>query len=63
MKGGGGGAKEEKKQNPFIFLATFWKLLKDFVISNFFKFEIWQMWAIFFPMKNPLYRLKSYFSS
>ncbi len=62
MKGGGGGAKEEK-QNPFIFLATFWKLLKDFVISNFFKFEIWQMWAIFFPMKNPLYRLKSYFSS
>jgi hypothetical protein len=25
-------------------------------------FEIWQIWVIF-PMKNPMYRLKSYFSS
>jgi hypothetical protein len=28
---------------------------------EFLKYEIWRIWAIF-PLKNPLYRSKSYFS-
>jgi len=29
MKVGGVGEGEDKKQSPFIFLVTFWKLLKE----------------------------------
>jgi hypothetical protein len=28
----------------------------------YFYFEIWRIWSFFLSMKNPLYRLKSYFS-
>ncbi len=34
---------------------------KNLVMLEFFSFELWQIWDIFF-MKYPLYRLKSYFS-
>ncbi len=40
-----------KSQNPSIFLATLWKLSQD--VANL---------GHSFPMKNPLYRSKSYFS-
>jgi hypothetical protein len=58
--------KVEKTQDPSIFLATYWNSLSksgDLIFYlNFFFFEIWRIWTIF-PMKNPLYWLKSYFAS
>ncbi len=35
---------------------------KNLEFWNFLFFKIWQTWAIF-SMKDPSYRLKSYFSS
>ncbi len=42
----------EKNKNPSIFLTTYWNLSSKSV-----------EFGSFFSMKNPLYRLKSYFSS
>jgi hypothetical protein len=53
--------KKKKKQNPSIFLANYWNLSwkSDNLRTVFFK--IWWIRAIF-PLKNPLYRLKSYYT-
>jgi hypothetical protein len=51
----------KKNQDPSIFLATWNLLWKNWRFEFSFLFEIWRMWTIF-PMKNPLYQSKSYFS-
>jgi hypothetical protein len=38
--------KNQKKQNPFIFLATYWKLSSKSGDLEMFFFQIWRIWAI-----------------
>jgi hypothetical protein len=49
---------KKKKNDPSIFLATYWNLYWKSGDPEIFSFEIWLIWA----MENPLYRSKSYFS-
>jgi hypothetical protein len=53
--------KWEKKQDLSVYLATYWNLSYKCGDLETFFLEIWRIWAIF-PMENPLYRSKSYFS-
>jgi hypothetical protein len=54
---------QKNKQNPSIlFFAYVLKLIIKIWLFSRKIFETWQIWVIF-SMKNPLYRLKSYFSS
>jgi hypothetical protein len=53
--------ESRKKQNPSMFLVTYWNLLSKKIYSKNKLFEIWQFGS-FFSMKNPFYWLESYFS-
>jgi len=53
--------KAEKKQNPSIFLATYWNSSLKSGDLDFLFLEIWLIWGISY-MQNPLYMSKSYFS-
>jgi hypothetical protein len=55
-----------KKKNRILLIYIlgylFVLIMKIWHILDFSFFEIWQIFSPFFFMKNPLFRLKSYFS-
>jgi hypothetical protein len=54
--------KVDKNRMLYILSYLVEIIIKILAIKNFFSFEIWWIWAIF-SMENPLYKMKSYFSS
>jgi hypothetical protein len=53
--------KKEKKKILLYFWLWTGTHHKNLMIWNFVSFKIWRIWAVLL-IKNPLYRLKSYFS-